>query len=527
VAGVIRRQLETRGVRDAAVPWCLRLAVEPRPEADGFRIEDTGVRGEVRIVGDTDAGLLHGTGAFLRGADYTPGRFRPGAWRGRSVPARPVRGIYFATHFHNYYHDAPVDEVRRYVEDLGLWGYNTLAVWFDMHHYRSIREPAAQVMIARLRALFEAARGVGMKTAMMVLANEAYADSPVALRANGDTGRAHYHVELCPSKPAAMAQLLRWHEERLEAFADMGLDFVSLWPYDQGGCACPDCRPWGANGFPRAAEAVARLYRRRLPGVRVILSTWLFDYGSDQGEWVGLARAFALRPDWANYLMVDSHGEFPAYPLLHGAPGGLPMLNFPEISMRGMWPWGGFGANPQPAWFERLWGGIRDVLAGGFPYSEGIFEDINKAVCARLYWDPLRPALETVREYAAFEFSPGVADDVVRAVRILEANHERRWNTEHYGKTPEPLRLAPDAGAAGALAILGAADARLPAWAKDAWRWRILLLRARMDAELYRTGGIPDDECEAAAEELTRLYWAANADPAVKPPTRAVREVHR
>ena len=40
--------------------------------------------------------------------------------------------------------------------------------------------------------------------------------------------------------------------------------------------------------------------------------------------------------------VVDDHGNFPLWPLEHGGGklGGLPLLNFPEISMWGRGPWG-------------------------------------------------------------------------------------------------------------------------------------------------------------------------------------------
>ena len=72
--------------------------------------------------------------------------------------------------------------------------------------------------------------------------------------------------------------------------------------------------------------------------------------------------------------------------------GGLPLLNFPEISMWGNWPWGGVGANPLPARFQRLWDQVQHAVQGGFPYSEGIYEDMNKAVVAQFYWDAGRSA---------------------------------------------------------------------------------------------------------------------------------------
>ncbi len=65
--------------------------------------------------------------------------------------------------------------------------------------------------------------------------------------------------------------------------ADLSPRYVWIWPYDQGGCGCPQCRPWGSNGFLKAAERVAALARRKLPGTEIILSTWFFN----EGEWQG------------------------------------------------------------------------------------------------------------------------------------------------------------------------------------------------------------------------------------------------
>jgi hypothetical protein len=43
-------------------------------------------------------------------------------------------------------------------------------------------------------------------------------------------------------------------------------------------------------------------------------------------------------------------------------------------------------------------------------YSEGIYEDINKVICGQSYWDTDRAALDTVSEYAPFEYWPDVVD---------------------------------------------------------------------------------------------------------------------
>lgn len=224
-----------------AVPGLI-LAIAPGIGREGFRI-DGGPGEAVRISGDNERGLLYGVGKFLHTSRYAGG-FAPSAWRGTSCPAKPLRGMYFATHFHNWYHRAPIPAIVRYIEDLALWGYNALEVWFDMHHFAGIDDPAAAAMLARLRALLQAARTVGMRPALGIIVNEGYASTPPELRATA-TGRGHYGVELCPATPAGEALLLRNADERFAAFADCGIELLGLWPYDQGGCRCPACAPWG------------------------------------------------------------------------------------------------------------------------------------------------------------------------------------------------------------------------------------------------------------------------------------------
>lgn len=500
-------------------PPVITLGVQAGIGAEGFRIEDGG-EGEVRIIGNDLRGCFYGMGKFLRDARYEEGRFIPGKWRGTSVPEKKVRGIYLATHFHNYFHHAPVEKVKEYIEDLALWGANHLLVWFDRHHYRGINDPAAREMIVRLRELLKAGKNAGLNVGLAVLANEGYADSPEELRADGATGRAHYGVELCPSKPGAAALILREFEEEFDAFSEVHPDFLSLWPYDQGGCACPECKPWGCNGYLRIGEQVARLFKKRFSSGQVILSTWLFDcpYKTND-EWEGLSRAFAKPPDWVDYLLADSHDNFPKYPLVHGAPGGLPIINFPEISMWKMTPWGGFGANPLPVRFQGFWNEVKSVSAGGFPYLEGIFADINQVLYGAMYWSKDRPASDALREYISFEYSQDVVEDVLKAVAILERNHGYSWL--HDRRTGKVRGLPKNRTATGeALSLLSDADRRLPDCVRRSWRWRILYLRALLDDELSRNQEVKTDRCEEALEELTRIYYAGKAEFLVQPPSR-------
>jgi hypothetical protein len=171
--------------------------------------------------------------------------------------------------------------------------------------------------------------------------------------------------------------------------------------------------------------------------------------------------------------------------------------------MWGQAPWGGYGANPLPGRFQRLWNQVSGRVAGGFPYSEGIFEDINKALCLGFYWDRKRLAADTIREYVDGEFSPDVADDVTEAVRLFEANHAR----DRIGAT-----------AVRASELMEKADRRLPPGIRKSWRWRLLLLRAQIDREILRHHGkLAGPALARSFDELTAIYHAQNAAPSMRP----------
>jgi len=497
--------------------------------AEGYEIAD-GPEGGVRVLGNDGPGLLYGVGKLLRASRYDEGQFTPSPWRGTSVPERDLRGIYFATHFHNYYHEAPVEEVTRYIEDLALWGTNCLVVWFDMHHFNGFDDPAAQDMLDRLRAYLAAAKGVGMKAGLTLLANECYADSPEELRIPKTPGA--YGVELCPSKPGAEEVVLRGFEELFSACSDIGIDLFNIWPYDQGGCACAECWPWGANGFLKIAQPVAELGKRLYPNAKVVLSAWYLDHyilNSQEmagpytkgDEWDGLVAALADKPDWLDYILLDEEGarSWPARLDKDGvSPGGSPLVTFPEISMRGMKPWGGFGANPQPGHLPVRRNSKNAPLAGGFPYSEGMYEDINKAIMAQFYWSDAQDSLDTVREYVSFEYSPDLVDEITRAIQLQEQTMMRKGEI-----FTDPVRfvLEETEGVREAYEMLAGVESQLPRWARDSWRWKVLFLRSVIDRELVEHDFTPSERCEEAFHELTALYHSHRGIYSVTPPTRA------
>nr|MDO8114895.1 hypothetical protein [Candidatus Sigynarchaeota archaeon] len=518
---ILKRHVQARCgcdfIFDERARTVLHLEIEPGSQQDGFTIRDDD-NGLIMIVGGNFRSIVYGLGKLLRTSTFAPGRFTASSWRGTSVPQNELRAVYFATHFFNFYHAAPVEKIVEYVEDLALWGFNAVVVCYDMHHLTGIDTPEARRFIDRLKAILTAAKETGLRPGLTMLANEGYANSPVELRADQSfPGTRHirggYGVELCTSKPAGKKLALQWLGEEFQAFSSIDIELIMLWPYDQGGCCCPECRPWGANGFVGAAKDAAILARQYFPRAKIILSTWLFDPGVDEGEWRGLTEKLSAPQDWVDYILADSHEAFPKYPLGHGVPGNLPLLNFPEISMWGMNPWGGYGANPLPGRFQAFWDVIRDKLSGGVLYSEGLYEDVNKIIWAQFYWDSARTARETLREYVAYEFPGCNVDEVAEGIMALEEGH-REFSTRKRWR----LKLRSNARAQKVANMFDRETKLLPTNIARSWRWRILCIRASLDLERFTGKRYPNAAVKAWFDELTAIYHAQDAEGCVRPP---------
>jgi hypothetical protein len=496
MAHQITTRCDARIIKTKSAQFTIDLLTESTPVPESFRIVEVGPA-HLQIIGSDENGLLYGIGKFLRSSRFDQGSFTPGIWRGSSAPSGKVRGMYFASHFGNFYEAAPIAEVQQYVDELALWGVNFLVVHFPLFQFTGFDDPAARQSIARLKQILLVAKSNGMKVGLLQVANGGFNSTPKellnvavpdSLHRRGDFG-----VNLNPANPKAHELLVQNWIQLLDQFKDPGLDAIVHWPYDEGGCGCAECWPWGARGFPKLSRELSIIARDKYPGIQVVLSTWVFDT-PPAGEWEGLTNFLQHDKSWLNYIMADAHEGFPRYPLSKGVPGSLPLLNFPEISMWGQDPWGGYGANSLPNRFQRLWNETENKLSGGFPYSEGIYEDINKVICSQLYWDGKRTTTDILREYIAYEFSPLVVEPVANAIDIFESNHFRE-------------NINPSA--IDALHLVENAEKKLTPQVRKSWRWRIIYLRAIIDKELYKTKGkLEGETLRNAFNELTAIYHA-------------------
>ncbi|NMA09144.1 MAG: hypothetical protein GX929_08545 [Clostridiales bacterium] len=479
----------------------LTLAYDETLPGSGYRVENRCVYGGDR------AGLMAGAGRYLR---------EP-AFCGTFVPQRKYIGTYFATHFGNYYMNAPLDELTEYLEDLALWGQNLLVVWYDMHDYTGIDDPKAAAYIERLRAILTAARGVGMMTGLTMLANEGYSTTPPELRADWHVQgryflnpRGHYHVEICPSREGGVELILRNRREMLERFADLQPDVCALWTYDQGGCTCDACQPWAANGFLRLAAPLRELIHRYNPDAEVTLCGWYLDHFI-HGEWDAFLRELEADPKGFRYV-AGIHNTDPTLPecvRIGQLPHGIRTIGFPEISMTGCFPWGGMGANPMPKRLEKGFLDNGQYQDGLWSYSEGVYEDMNKVIVLSLYAGAYKTAGEAVRAYCGFWFGDAHADALTELVYTLE-RAKQVWRGGSY-------EIAID-DAEALDALMTRVEDTLT---RKTLRWQTLRLRVRLMKLLSENGGQIDDVVERELHTLEQLYHVDETSYfCVSPPTR-------
>ncbi|MCF7863770.1 MAG: discoidin domain-containing protein, partial [Kiritimatiellales bacterium] len=460
----------------------------------------------IYVAGQSPSGLLAGLGRLLRGMRFSDEGVRFPCISGRDFPRMPLRGMYIATHFHNYYEEASADEINSLVTDMALWGANDLAFNYPSHQSSKLSDPGSVKTLELLKRIKTSAQNMGMHTTLVQNPIFVRNNTPSELRGMEIPGVWHKGYEVCPSIPAGLALISQGAKEIIEQFDH--LDTLVTWPYDGGGCGCPQCMPWGGNGFMKASKAFADEFHAKFPEGKVILSTWWFDRPAVPALRDDFKSLFSYiekeSPTWFNGLLTGENNNVMQTQLLERPQSSrYPLYCFPEIAMYKMKPWGGYGANPLPEFNKKYSLATTGLVEGGWPYSEGIYDDVNKFYWIRYFWNPEQSTDEILADYASYYLSPEVAPDAVRLFYLLEKTMPQSgWS---FG-APHDVREA--------WALARNIDARLPAWSKNSWRWRMLFIRAAIAGTVVECG-LSDPETlktlQAFRDELCAIYHVTDA----------------
>lgn len=497
ISDIVTRHIYERcGVRvldQSNAEMTIELAIDPSIVTDGYRIEDIPGNG-IRISANDMRSLLYGIGKYLHGCDFNDGSFMPSSWRGSSSPTRSFRAIFLANHFSNFYQSAPIDEVKRYLEDIAMWGYNRVLLCFDIQQYLLSSQSEFQRMSGRLREVVAVVQSLGLLSGILIL----------------DEGEKNEDYLMMKEKNLLVKMAELFHD-----IVNSEIDFLAIMTNPQG-----DETDRGFSPLKTLIPEIAEIFKRYFPLSSIAVSMNGSILNRENG-WNETVHFVSDNRKYIDYLIYDTTDELllPAA-INNGVPAGLPMLHFAEISKHANFPWGGYGMNPFPHRMQQNWDANKSLSTGGILFSEGIFDDINKVVCAQFFWDD-RPAVETVRDYLSYYFGSDIVNELSRVVALMERTTPhtlamRKVNT---------IDMLETDGVEEAFFLTKKAETKMTVYARNNWRWRLFFIRAFIDLELTAHQMEITELCNAAFRELEYLYHAQQAATCLKPPTMIVEEI--
>lgn len=450
----IETQWPAQGWAIAVASGRAPLAQRPLPEdgpperEDGFLLRTditTPDRPVLWIVGHDPRGALYGVGRLLRLMECRPGSvLLPMSISLQSAPAYPIRGHqlgYRATA--NSYDAWSPEQFDRYIRELTFFGANAVE-----------------------GIPFQDDRPTVGKTPRDVMTVE---QSRICKR---------YGLQYWVWTPATFG--LKDEVKRKEA----------LTAYEKLFRDCPELSaiffPGGdpGNNPPELVlpflEDIAQKLVQYHPDARV----WMSMQGFDAFQQDYVYRWVAERkPAWFGGIVGG-----PSSPPLHEIRRRLPrpygVRDYPDIThcVRCQFPvpwWdpafaftlGREPVNPRPIFDARV---IRDTACftdGFIAYSDGVHDDLNKAIWSALAWDPEADVAEIVRDYARVFFGPDIADEAASGLFALERNWEGP--------------LATNGSVDGTYLLWSGLEKRSPKLLEN-WRFQMYLMRATYDLYVRR-----------------------------------------
>ena len=334
------------------------------------------------------------------------------------------RELYAPAHFGNSYEEMGMAEAVEILSEARWWGFNAYGDWFDNADMLSpARQRQGGYTLSRVLAdkkldWFAVAAKCGLELDLIITPNQVFMDQ-VSSAPEAEKGDERYYGQLlCPSRPEARRIILDNHRLLFDELRSrgVGLASISACPFDPGGCSCQQCAPWIVT-FGRLTREILALARERFPEVRARLIGWWWTAEEHQafkawadreapGAFVSLAMHLKYgqtEPD-AGRLLPDR-----CEPQVFVHIGYSDSAKVGQARGRDVYgSWGPVVAPVRiPATLEAM---ARAGMVGFAAYSEGSFDDLNKALLAGLSSGRFRTAQEILAAYAERYFGAAGAE---------------------------------------------------------------------------------------------------------------------
>ncbi|MFV2067760.1 MAG: hypothetical protein ACC645_12370 [Pirellulales bacterium] len=172
------------------------------------------------------------------------------------------------------------------------------------------------------------------------------------------------------------------------------------------------------------------------------------------------------------------------------------------------------GTNPEPVRYRIIHRATAPYTNGFISYSDGIHDDVNKAVWNLLGWDADADLRQGMVEYCRFFFGPDVAEEAADGIFALERN----WSGP----------LATNGGVAATHALWKGLDAKAP-HLRGNWRWQLCQLKAHYDAYVRQRllhESRYEDQANAALARAAAIGSDAAIDQALAALAQADQSCH-
>jgi len=407
--------------------------------------------------------------------------------------------LYAPGHFGNSYEVLGVNEMKCILAEAKFWGFNRYGDWFDTLDCADPRiadnaNALGGALWDRKKLNFRTAQKLGLRCDLVLTPNHVCTnqlrDEWLAVRTPRIFGQL-----LCPSKPAARKVILDNHESWFADLARSGvrLSSLSACPYDYGGCACKECTPWILT-FARLCRDIHQLALKHHPDIEMHFIGWW--WGADEhkqfAEWCdreapGWAKSMAL------HIPYDKKGVASV-----ALPKGCQKRAFVHIGYAERHDrkdiYGHFGPVVAPNRLPQTVTNLKDQgVLGVMAYSEGVFEDVNKALLAGLFSGKYPDGPSVLRAYAQRYFASDEA----------QANAWAQWLTG-WG---DPFTR----DATAAMKELAGLSGQTSDWRRRQWELKTRMFIAHQAIMSEKTWTLKRlaavDEFWAAQEDIHRGLW--------------------
>jgi len=324
------------------------------------------------------------------------------------VPVAPLatRTLYAPGHFGNSYECLGEREYRDLLVEWREWGFNEYADWFDTidcaDPFEDRHHNLGQALWDAKKRNFRVAQSLGYPCILVITPNHVFLDQclpdVVATKKDRIFGQL-----VCPSTEGGRSVILKNYANWFEDLAKAGVQLraISAAPYDYGGCACEACQPWILT-FAKLCKEIHAIAEQFHPGVEMRFIGW---WWTDEEHRLFADWANAEAPGWTKSMALHilyGNDRVADVPL----PDGCERQAFVHI---------GYADEAQPKDVYAHLGPViaadrlaRTVAAleqqgctGWMAYSEGVYDDVNKAILAGLSTHRFADTDGVLRAYAA------------------------------------------------------------------------------------------------------------------------------